>query len=154
MIPFIVVGMLLVAYGVWNRKRQELLRWVAPIIIGVILAALGAVDTVASQGRHEALYRAYAEGRCEVVEGVVHLEHEEPIDGHDIGEFGSVGDASFNIGHSPAYGTTVAHGGLLREGEWFRVWVYAGAVLRIDRPMEADAPASATPTSVDSTVLE
>ncbi|MCA9646393.1 MAG: hypothetical protein KC492_37160 [Myxococcales bacterium] len=112
MVPFIVVGMLLVAYGVWNRERQDLLLWVAPILIGVILAVLGSVDTVASQRRHV-----------------------QPWEGHDLGDVVRLGDEEFVIDHfrsTPAYHQTIAYGGVLREGAAVRVWLYRGAVLRID----------------------
>lgn len=154
MVPFLVVGALLVAYGVWHRKRRPNWRWVTVVAIGVLLALGGFAETVASQKRHEALYRAYTEGRCQVAEGVVHLDHEQPIEGHDIGEFGSVGEESFVIGNAPAYATTVANGGVLREGKWVRVWVHLGSVVRIDRLVDGRPAVPADSTSRVPSALE
>ncbi|MCB9586450.1 MAG: hypothetical protein H6718_13695 [Polyangiaceae bacterium] len=123
------------------RKSER----VALLITGIGFSVLGAFQANDSAKRQDRLYRAYAEGKCRVVEGTVHLDHVQPWEGHDLGDVVRLGDEEFVIDHfrsTPAYHQTIAYGGVLREGAAVRVWLYRGAVLRIDRVPQTSPPGS------------
>ena len=65
------------------------------------------------------LLNVYQSGQYQVAEGVVHVTHEQPFDGHSAGDKITVGGHEFEIdyfGPSLGYDRTISHGGVLREG--------------------------------------
>jgi hypothetical protein len=67
----------------------------------------------------EHLLNDYQSGQYQVAEGVVHVTHEQPFDGHSAGDKITVGGHEFEVnyfGASLGYNRTISHGGVLREG--------------------------------------
>lgn len=67
----------------------------------------------------EYLLNVYQSGQYEVAEGVVHVTHEQPFEGHSAGDKITVGGHEFVINYFDpplGYNRTIPHGGVLREG--------------------------------------
>ncbi|MBI5725383.1 MAG: hypothetical protein HZA50_15610 [Planctomycetes bacterium] len=78
---------------------------------------------------------AYRSGRAGIIEGEVHVLHEQPASGHsdpDIIEIGGVRLTVNAFGRVPVYKETIASGGALREGVHARVYYYSEKILRVD----------------------
>jgi hypothetical protein len=84
--------------------------------------------------RHE-LLSAFQQKRYDIIEGKVAVLHEQPETGHDKGDIVKVGNIKFTINYftpTNAYKQTIAHGGVLKDGVYARVYYYEGKILRID----------------------
>ncbi len=89
--------------------------------------------------RHNAnqLCEAYEQNRIQTVEGVVKVEHKQPETGHDEGDIICVDGKRFEIDYfvlTRAYRQTIAHGGVLKDGQYAKIYYYDGQILRIDIP--------------------
>lgn len=80
--------------------------------------------------------KALNNGDCEITEGIVHVLHYEPSEGHDReGERIRVSDREFNYKYytmTLAYKNTVAHNGVLIEGAKVRIYHLKGEILKIE----------------------
>jgi hypothetical protein len=76
----------------------------------------------------------YHNGQSQVVEGIVHISHEQPAHGHSSGDKITVGDQTFEVNYflaTPGYKQTISHGGVLREGVYVRLHHYDGIILKL-----------------------
>jgi hypothetical protein len=117
----------------WNQKKAGkpafLLVW---SILTLAAAGFGFGYRI---WQNTGLLRAYRSGNAQVVEGTVHVIHQQPATGHDIGDIVEVGGVQLEIDYytaSTAYSQTVAHGGVLTEGTWARLWYSGKDILRVD----------------------
>lgn len=73
--------------------------------------------------------------RYHVIEGIVRVEYEQPESGHAKGDIIKINDRQLEVDHfvmTRAYKKTIAHGGVLKEGVYARLYVYDGLILRVD----------------------
>lgn len=141
---FVVVGIGSLADAVRRRRRQPPHRTAIFALSGAVFLLAGVFIGIKAKRMHDQVYRAYIGGKCQEVEGVVHLEHLQRDGGHDQGDLVKLGGQTFVIDYyrfAAGYQKTVAQGGVLREGVSARVWLCDGAVARIDRVFES-RPAS------------
>lgn len=81
------------------------------------------------------LVNIYHNGKSQVVEGIVHVSHQQPAHGHSSGDKITVGDQSFEVNYflvTPGYNKTISHGGVLREGAFARLHYYEGIILKVE----------------------
>jgi hypothetical protein len=77
----------------------------------------------------------YHNGKSRVVEGIVHVSHQQPAQGHSSGDKITVGDQTFEVNFflaTPGYKQTISHGGVLREGVFARLHHYDGIILKLE----------------------
>jgi len=81
------------------------------------------------------LLDVYRNGKSQVVEGVVHVAHEQPAHGHSSGDKITVGEQTFEVNYflvTPGYKQTISHGGILRDGVFARLHHYDGIILKLE----------------------
>lgn len=81
------------------------------------------------------LAKLYKNKHYKVVEGVVNVIYEQPKSGHDKGDIIKINGKEFEINYfvmTHAYSQTIAHGGVLKEGVYAKVFYYDDKILRID----------------------
>jgi len=81
------------------------------------------------------LLDVYRNGKSQVVEGIVHVAHEQPGHGHSSGDKITVGEQTFEVNYflvTPGYKQTISHGGMLREGVFARLHHYDGIILKLE----------------------
>lgn len=83
----------------------------------------------------EYLVDVYRSGRCEILEGFVHVRHEQPATGHAPGDKIIVGGHEFEVNYfrvTPGYKRTISRGGALREGVFARLHHCHGVILKVE----------------------
>jgi hypothetical protein len=135
-----IAGLVVVLIGIlgqihvipwWKRDRPAALVIVGGAILLTASAALF-VGGLLQTGRLVSLYES---GEFQVAEGVVHVMHQQAYHGHDKGDLIRIGDTEFEIDAfrlSYGYDRIIAHGGVLRDGVYARVYYHDDAILRID----------------------
>jgi hypothetical protein len=86
-------------------------------------------------GHINSLVRAYRNRQCQVVEGPVQVLHRQPATGHTKGDVIAVNGKQFEVNYfyfTPAYRKTLAHGGVLGDEVYARLYYYDGEILRVD----------------------
>jgi hypothetical protein len=81
------------------------------------------------------LLAAYQWRDYKVIEGPVRVLRTQPAAGHAPGDLVAVSNILFEINFhasNPAYHNTIAHGSLLRDGAYARVFYLGQDILRID----------------------
>jgi hypothetical protein len=102
-------------------------------------------DNRNTNNAYSELQEKYNSGEYQIAEGVVHVLHTQPEDGHDDGDIITIGDVTFEVNaylFTLGYNTTISHGGVLTEGTYARVFYeyneiytsksYPCMILRID----------------------
>ena len=105
-----------------------------------LLALVGVFSCLFSDERLISLYK---NGKYQIVEDEVFVFHEQMPAGHDKGDIIKVGDERFEIDSfvfTNAYNRTIAHGGVLTDGAYVRIYHYEGKILRIDIREEKGHP--------------
>lgn len=103
-------------------------------------------DLISVSREHRDLLSAYQTGNYAIAEGRVKVLRTQPKSGHAPGDLVSVGGRQFEINfflQTPAYHTTIAWGGRLREGVYAKVFYHDGEILRIDVRRDPDQPSGA-----------
>jgi hypothetical protein len=97
------------------------------------------------------LLDVYRNGQSQVVEGIVHVSHAQPANGHASGDKIAVGGQTFEVNYfrvTPGYKQTISHGGALREGVFARLHHHDGVILKVEignkRTGQPDRPANRT----------
>ncbi|MCA9178746.1 MAG: hypothetical protein KDB14_29995 [Planctomycetales bacterium] len=105
----------------------------APCLVGFLLAVVllgGSVVRVAQIARaRDSL------GQGSVVAGLVFVKHQQPLNGHGGDDVISIAGVDFALNwfsYSLGYNRTLAHGGILRDGVYVKVFHIGGRILRID----------------------
>ena len=86
-------------------------------------------------GHTNTLVNAYQQKQYKIVEGQVHVLHQQPYHGHSEGDRIRVDGQEFVISYfyyTSAYRNTIAHKGALKEGTYARIYYYDGEILRVD----------------------
>ena len=86
-------------------------------------------------GHVNKLVSAYKDKRYEIVEGPVQVLWQQPYHGHSQGDRIRVNGKEFVVSYfyaTPAYTKTIAHGGVLTQGTYARLYYYDGEILRVD----------------------
>jgi hypothetical protein len=86
-------------------------------------------------GHINCLLDAYRDKRYEVVEGQVQVLHHQPKTGHSKGDVVRLNGKEFEVNYfyaTPAYNKTLAHGGVLGDGVYAKLFYYNGEILRVD----------------------
>jgi hypothetical protein len=107
-----------------NKKRlmfgfSGAVAW-ATIWLGIFMS-----DNSNTNNAYSQLQEKYNSGEYQIAEGVVHVLHTQPEDGHDDGDIITIGDETFEINaylYTLGYNTTISHGGVLTEGTYARVF--------------------------------
>ena len=99
-----------------NWKNKSVKSWVGPVFATAwSLFWLYLHNFPYSFGHINALVKAYRHGQYQVVEGQVHVLHEQPATGHTKGDIITVNGKQFEVNYfylTPAYRNTLAHGGV------------------------------------------
>ncbi len=77
----------------------------------------------------------YLDKNYEILEGKVIVEHLQPKTGHAPGDKLLIDGREIEINYfstTPGYHKTVAHGGVLREGVYARIFINKNTILRVD----------------------
>jgi hypothetical protein len=83
----------------------------------------------------EGLVEAYKKQHYQIVEGEVKVLHQQPVTGRSKGDVIVVNGAQFEGNYflvTPAYRDTIAHGGVLKNGVYTRIYHHDGQILRVD----------------------
>ena len=130
---------LLIALFIWRKKHIFSLK---KLYIPLFLILWGSLTFLIvgsgyklSREQLNELILAYGDGKYQITEGVVHVVHEQPKTGHTKGDIIKIDDKTFEInfyGGTSAYSQTIAHGGVLREGVYARLYHYKGKIIRVD----------------------
>jgi len=118
----------------WTNNGPK--RWFGPVfVIGWSLLWLYLHNFPYVFGHINSLVRAYRDGQYQIVEGPVHVLHEQPATGHTKGDVITVNGKQFEVNYfyaTPAYRNTLAHQGVLGGGVYARLYYYNGEILRVD----------------------
>jgi hypothetical protein len=138
----LVIGIaILVAGGTgvvlaWSRKGRSPKHWGGYLLIIGWSALWLFMHDFPSTFRHiEGLVEAYTQQHYQVVEGEVKVLREQPVTGHSRGDVIVVNGTQFEVNYflmTPAYRDTIAHGGVLRNGVYARIYHQDGEILRVD----------------------
>ena len=74
-------------------------------------------------------------GRCDVIEGVVTVLHEQPRSGHASGDRIRIGNKEFQFSYFTSglsYDRTISHGGVLTNGATARLHYLDNAILKVE----------------------
>jgi hypothetical protein len=121
---------------IFNWTNDGTKRWLGPVFLvvwSVLWLYLHNFPYVF--GHINSVVRAYRDGQYQVVEGPVHILHEQPATGHTKGDVIAVNGKQFEVNYfylTPAYRDTLAHGGVLAAGVYARIYYYNGEILRVD----------------------
>jgi len=121
---------------VHNWRHKKLKSWLGPVFAtawGLLWLYLHNFPYVF--GHINSLVRAYRNGQYQVVEGQVHVLREQPATGHTKGDIITVNGKQFEVNYfylTPAYRSTLAHGGVLEGGVYARIYYHNGEILRVD----------------------
>lgn len=139
-----IVGIILLIIGIIGmviKKRSNGYWpiWTGPPIIGVVVGGiifiLSLIFFIGSITESNRLVSVYKSGKCLVTEGVVHVLHRQPSEGHARGDIIRISGQELEINafvHTQAYSQTISHGGVLNEGIYAKVYHHNGKILRID----------------------
>jgi hypothetical protein len=135
---FIGIAALIVGVSalICNWTNGGAKRWLGPVFVTAWSLFWLYLHNFPYVFRHiNSLVRAYRGGQYQVVEGPVHVLHEQPVTGHTKGDIISVNGKQFEVNYfylTPAYRNTLAHGGVLAPGVYARIYYYNGEILRVD----------------------
>ncbi|MHC4639312.1 MAG: hypothetical protein ACYTBV_17685 [Planctomycetota bacterium] len=122
-----------------RRRGRRLLKrhdvFVFALVVGSIFFIVCSASIICTSIETEALLSAYNDGRYDISEGIVHVKHQQPEEGHDRGDVITINGEEFEIDYysiTPAYSRTVSHGGALKEGVHARVYHFGEKIIRID----------------------
>lgn len=116
----------------WRRRKP------VEYIMPIVLMAAGFAGLFISLNKHrmaESLYEIYQNHQYDIVEGTVKVSFEQPANGHTQGDIIIINDKVFEINYflvTPCYHTTIAYGGVLKDGVRARVYHYNDNILRVD----------------------
>ena len=145
LILFTMISIILLVFGIIDFRRYrkcEIIRFsifkslsiIPSILMGTLgISILAAICFIFFSNYK--LLSIYKNDKYRVVEGEVFVLHEQSEAGHDKGDIIKIGNDIFVVDDfviTNAYTQTIAHGGLLREGTYVRVYYYGGKILRID----------------------
>lgn len=115
------------------RKKFQTLHYNL-MVLGVFLMVVGLNTAKVNFQDHKAVVTEYAQllniydgHQYKTAEGIVQVLHTQRYEGHDNGDVIKVGNTEFNINYyvrTIGYHDTLAHGGVLTEGSYARIYYY------------------------------
>jgi hypothetical protein len=146
----VAVGVVVLTGGLIGLFRaKKLKKLAAPAVMTAwsvvwLIAQIPLLRIGTTQISH--LLDVYHHGKSQVVEGFVHVSHQQPPHGHSSGDKIMVGDQTFEVNYflvTPGYKQTISHGGVLREGIFARLHYYDGVILKVEIGDKNSHPATA-----------
>ncbi len=140
----VIAGLVVLIFGIGGLILYKLTnnRWpkkphksIFAIILGTLFCTVFMFLFIGGNIERKRFLSILDSGQYEVAEGFVHVLYKQPVHGHDKGDLIEVGKKQFVINyfvHTQAYDKTIAHGGVLKDGVYARVYYYKGDILRID----------------------
>lgn len=107
------------------------------ILWGCVACAIGALFVLSNAVPHVLARSAYNAGEYTTVEGVVEVLHEQPAGGHAPGDKIAIGGQELVIDAyqiAPGYKTTLAKGGVHKDGARLKMKVIEGRIVHICAP--------------------
>ena len=131
--------------GIWIKSRKKLSRLYSALFF-ILLATIGTGGTLYSlnnrledkkyyDDKYLNLLNVHNSQSYKIAEGEVHVLYSQPFSGHTQGDIINVGGIEFEISYFEltfGYNQTIAHGGVLREGVYARIYYTDDVILRID----------------------
>jgi hypothetical protein len=103
------------------------------LFIGTSIFISHVSSIMTEEQRYQSLLNIYNNRQYKVVEGPVHVIHEQPASGHDDGDIVEVGGTRLEVDYfsgGPGYTDTIAYNGVLREGTYARIYYFYDSVLQ------------------------
>ncbi len=131
---------LIIRFLFFKKKKSKRSRMEQLPLFGITFAGVGLIiGSLLFIGKYSKQYFSlkYAKenGNYTIVEGKVEVLHEQPEGGHDKGDIIVIDGVKFIINYfvlTPAYKTTIAHGGVLKKDAHVRVLHFDGKIIQID----------------------
>ncbi|HEY6071054.1 MAG TPA: hypothetical protein VIU85_06750 [Chthoniobacterales bacterium] len=118
------------------RRRESAKDYIGPVFVLIWSVAWISMHLLPNVFGHvNKLVSAYRDKRYEIVEGPVQVLWQQPYHGHSQGDRIRVNGKEFVVNYfyaTPAYTKTIAHGGVLTQGTYARIYYYEGEILRVD----------------------
>lgn len=138
-LAYFAVGVVVSIGGVvWFRRVKEPARGRTLLVVWCVLwLAFSTLFVGLTVGRTWTYTRALRGGGCDVVEGTVEVLHRQPESGHAKGDLVLIQGHKFEVdyfGTTPAYNRTIAHGGVLWNGNRVRLHYLDGHILKVEVP--------------------
>jgi hypothetical protein len=122
----------------WFKRVREPARGrTRAVVICVLWLAMSTLFVGLTLGRTWTYTRALQNGRCDVVEGTVEVLQRQPESWHAGGDLVRVGGHKFEVDYfdaTPAYNRTIAHGGVLWQGNRVRLHHLDSHILKVEVP--------------------
>lgn len=138
----LIIGIVTLISGVagfvkwWRKRSGPSPGWLFPLLaVAWSVSWLYVHNFPASFAHINGLVDAYEKKQYQVVEGEVHVLHQQAVTGHGRGDIIVVDGVRFEVNYflaTPAYRVTIAHGGVLKDGVYARIYHSNGAILRFD----------------------
>lgn len=137
----LLIGVVALISGVrgflhWAKKNSRSSDWLFSLLtVAWSVSWLYLHDFPREFAYINSLVDAYEQKQYQVVEGEVHVLHQQPATGHSRGDIIVVNGVQFEVDYffaTPAYHNTIAHGGVLKDGVCARIYYSDGAILRVD----------------------
>ena len=131
------IGFLLLSYTIYvnNKKQTSLEKYYAPLFFIIFSILIFILLSFIEDDYKNNVKEILSEEKYETIEGVVHVSHVQPKQGHTQGDIISIDNKTFEINFyksKPGYKNTISHGGVLKEGVYARLYTYGDLILRVD----------------------
>jgi hypothetical protein len=135
---FLAVGLVVIGCMIHKFRMRNSARWDS-----ILFLALWSIlwISVSAYWLGSNLYagwtytNALGDGKCDVIEGIVEVLHQEPKHGHSGGDRIRVNGREFRYSYfssTLSYNQTVAHGGVLTPGTKVRLHSLNGKILKVE----------------------
>lgn len=148
----IVIGVVFVFIGVLGALIKQRTNWklsersLSPnfmILFGVLWLFISVSFALGGFGDCKKLNTIFTNKKYSVVEGIVHVSHEQLFHGHSKGDIVEIGGKKFEVNYFAAtsgYKQTISHGGALQEGVYARIKYYDEHILSVEIKSESMKP--------------
>jgi hypothetical protein len=140
-----IIFLIYILAGIWIKSRKGLSGFFSALLF-VFFAAIGTGGTLYAlnnrledkkyyDDKYQNLLNVYNSQSYKIAEGEVHVLYSQPFSGHTQGDIINVGGIELEISYFQltfGYNQTIAHGGVLREGVYARIYYTDDVILRID----------------------
>lgn len=134
------IGMILVAANkpAWFISGGWETFWIPGVLVtlwGIVWFGVHLINLVSYTQKYDSLVKIYETKQYEIVEGTVQVRSIQPKGGHAPGDMIQINGVQFEINYYSGrfgYNMSIAHNGVLTEGQYVKVYYYDGRILRID----------------------
>jgi hypothetical protein len=144
-LDFLGIGVVALIIGLilpWFSKRKNLKsdhvqfkRLALVYVVGPLLILIGVIVFYSNVINERKLTSALANNQCDIVEGVVQVLHQEPVNGHDVGDHIKIGNKEFIYSYwtlTVTFNRTISHGGELKNGAVARLHYIGNDILKVE----------------------